>query len=174
MNEGLYWTVISVSVSTPLPGGFHLGTLPPAGLRDTAALGAGAEQEDAGLLAAALAAGGLRTGVEAAVKQSRCHDNSSHLSVSTAEFVSDASQGHTCCWRRLRFRLGRLCRWFLFLCGWRRFGFLSLGYFLQQNFSFADFLHSEFLVFTLVRFAKIFIALWIWDSIVVFLMSQNN
>lgn len=47
-----------------VPGGFHFG-MPPAGLRDTADLDETVEDE-AGLLGASLAAGGLLTGVETA------------------------------------------------------------------------------------------------------------
>lgn len=49
-----------------VPGGFHFGILPPAGLRDTANLDEETVEDEAGLLGASLAAGGLLTGVETA------------------------------------------------------------------------------------------------------------
>lgn len=48
-----------------VPGGFHFGILPPAGLSDTD-LDAEIVEDEAGLLGASLAAGGLLTGVETA------------------------------------------------------------------------------------------------------------
>lgn len=70
--------MVYVSVSLLLfintvPGGFHLGILPPAGLRDTAGLDVGAMEDEGGLLGAGLTVGGPLCGVEAAVKQSNCH-----------------------------------------------------------------------------------------------------
>lgn len=47
-----------------IPGGFHFGILPPAGLRDAADLDEQTVEE--GLLGAGVADGGLLTGVETA------------------------------------------------------------------------------------------------------------
>lgn len=52
------------------PGGFHLGILPPAGLREDAGVAVETAENEAGLLGASLAVGGLLTGVVAAVGQS--------------------------------------------------------------------------------------------------------
>lgn len=51
------------------PGGFHLGILPPAGLREDAGFDVETVEDDEGLLGAHLAVGGLLTGVEAVVRQ---------------------------------------------------------------------------------------------------------
>lgn len=58
-----------MSLSDSEPGGVHFGTLPAAGLRAGAGLGAWLMADWAGLLGASLAAGGLLTGVEAAGRQ---------------------------------------------------------------------------------------------------------
>lgn len=52
-----------------IPGGFHFGSLPPDGLRDTAALEEEMVEEGAAFLDAGLAGGGLLTGVEAAKRK---------------------------------------------------------------------------------------------------------
>lgn len=63
------------------PGGFHLGILPAAGLREAAGLRVAAcfdvqpVEDDAGLLEAGLAVGGVVTGVEAAVRRNSTHSN---------------------------------------------------------------------------------------------------
>lgn len=51
------------------PGGVHLGILPPAGLKENAGFGVEIEEDEAGLLGASLAVGGLLTEAEAAVRR---------------------------------------------------------------------------------------------------------
>lgn len=57
------------------PGGFHLGILPAAGLREAACFDVQPVEDDAGLLEAGLAVGGVVTGVEAAVRRNSTHSN---------------------------------------------------------------------------------------------------
>lgn len=61
-----------------VPGGFHLGSLPPAGLGGTAGLQV--EEEEVGLLGSNVTfAVGLLTGVEAAVTHSDIHKSQCDL-----------------------------------------------------------------------------------------------
>lgn len=52
-----------------------MGTLPPAGLRENAGFDVETVGDEAGLLGAGLAVGGLLTGVGAAARQSSSHKN---------------------------------------------------------------------------------------------------
>ncbi len=52
-----------------------MGGLPPAGLGENAGFDVDTVEDEAGLLGAGLAAGGLLTGVEAAVRQSSSHNS---------------------------------------------------------------------------------------------------
>lgn len=61
---------INTFMINTIPGGFHFGILLPAGLRDTVALGVETVENEAGLLGASLAAGGLLTGVVTPEKSS--------------------------------------------------------------------------------------------------------
>lgn len=66
--HSLSWCELSVTHA--IPGGFHLGTLPPAGVGESAGLDEGAEEDEAGRLGATFATGELLTGVfVAAVRQ---------------------------------------------------------------------------------------------------------
>lgn len=56
-----------MSVIHALLGGFHLGTLPPAGVGESAGLDESTEEDEAGRFGASFATGGLLTG--AAVRQ---------------------------------------------------------------------------------------------------------
>lgn len=58
------------SLTYTAPGGVHLGILPPAGLKENAGFDVETAEEEAGLLGASLAVGGLLTEAEAAVRQS--------------------------------------------------------------------------------------------------------
>lgn len=72
VSKGLY---LLPSVTHTEPGGVHLGILPPAGLRENAGFDVETVEDEACLLGASLAVGGLLTGVEAAVRQSHSLNN---------------------------------------------------------------------------------------------------
>lgn len=62
------------------PGGVHLGILPPAGLKENAGFDVETVKDEAGLLGASLAVGGLLTEAEAAMRQS-CSLNNYQLKI---------------------------------------------------------------------------------------------
>lgn len=62
-THSLSWCELQPSVAHAIPGGFHLGTLPPAGAGESAGLDEGTEEDGTGRLGATFATGELLTGV---------------------------------------------------------------------------------------------------------------